>query len=56
MVVQSGIAKSREAKMHVEALRQLAESLDAEMEPLLIEVESASLAAPRALGLARMAS
>lgn len=43
MAVQSGSAKGREAKMHMEALRELASSFDAEVEPLLVEVEGQTL-------------
>lgn len=43
MAIQSGSAKMKEAKMHTEALRELASSFDAEMEPLLIEVEGHTL-------------
>lgn len=42
-VIQSGIAKGREAKMHLEALRELSQSFDAEVEPMLVEVEGQTL-------------
>lgn len=42
-VIQSGIAKGKEAKMHMEALRELGESFDAEVEPLVVEVEGRTL-------------
>ena len=38
-VLMDGMQKSEEAKMHVESLRELAASLDADVAPLLIEVE-----------------
>lgn len=41
--MQSGFQKAREAKIHVEALRELASSFDAEVEPMLIEVEGRTL-------------
>lgn len=41
--VVSGIYQGKEAKIHTEALRELAASLDAEMEPLLMEVEGQTL-------------
>ena len=41
--IQSGIQKSQEAKIHSEALRELAASFDAEMAPLLVEVEGRTL-------------
>ena len=43
MAIQSGIAKSKEAKMHVEALRELAASFDSEVTPLLIDIEGQTL-------------
>jgi len=39
LAVQAGMAKSQEAKIHVEALRELAASFDAEVAPMLIELE-----------------
>jgi hypothetical protein len=41
--VRSGMAKSQEAKMHVEALRELGGSLDVEVAPLVVEVEGETL-------------
>ena len=41
--IQSGMAKSQEAKMHVEALRELGGSLDVEVTPLVVEVEGETL-------------
>ena len=41
--IQSGMAKSKEAKMHVEALRELGASFDAEVAPLVVEVEGQTL-------------
>lgn len=41
--IQSGIYKSQEARLHVEALRELAGSFDAEVAPLLIDVEGQTL-------------
>lgn len=38
-----GSAKSKVAKVHAEALRELAWSFDAEMEPLLVEIEGRTL-------------
>jgi len=43
MAVQSGIAKSKEARIHEEALKELAQSFDAEVEPMLLEVEGQTL-------------
>ena len=37
------MAKSQEAKMHVEALRELGGSLDVEVAPLVVEVEGETL-------------
>lgn len=42
-VLQSGIAKGREAKIHEEALQELASSFDAEVEPILVDVEGQTL-------------
>ena len=39
MVLQDGFQKSEEAKMHREALRELAASFDSEVAPILIDVE-----------------
>jgi hypothetical protein len=39
VAITDGMQKSEEAKMHVEALRELAGSLDSEIAPLLIDVE-----------------
>jgi len=41
--VRSGMAKSQEAKIHVEALRELGGSLDVEVAPLVVEVEGETL-------------
>lgn len=41
--VRSGMAKSQEAKIHVEALRELGGSLDIEVAPLVVEVEGETL-------------
>ena len=43
IAVQSGFQKAQEAKIHVEALRELAASFDAEVEPMLVEVEGRTL-------------
>lgn len=43
MAIQSGMAKAQEAKMHVEALRELGASFDAEVAPLLVDVEGQTL-------------
>lgn len=43
MAIQSGIAKAQEAKMHVEAIRELGASFDAEVAPLLVDVEGQTL-------------
>ena len=37
--IADGIQKSEEAKMHREALRELASSFDSEVAPILIDVE-----------------
>jgi hypothetical protein len=37
--LQDGFAKSEESKMHAEALRELAASLDSDVAPLLVDVE-----------------
>jgi hypothetical protein len=39
MVLRSGIATGKEAKMHREAIRELGVSFDAEVAPLVVEVE-----------------
>jgi len=39
MVLAEGIERGKEAKIHVESLKELAQSFDAEMEPILVEVE-----------------
>jgi len=41
--IQAGMATSQEAKIHIEALRELAASFEAEVEPLVIEVEGQTL-------------
>lgn len=43
IAIQSGIAKAAEAKIHVEAVRELAASFDAEVAPLVVEVEGQTL-------------
>ena len=43
MVIQSGIQKGKETKMHLAALRELASSFDSEIAPVLIEVEGRTL-------------
>jgi len=43
MAIQSGMAKGQEAEMHVEALRELGASFDAEVAPLLVDVEGQTL-------------
>ena len=43
LLVNAGIEKSREGQMHKEALRELGASVDAEVTPLLIEVEGRTL-------------
>ena len=42
-VLQSGIAKGKEARIHEEALKELASSFDAEVEPMLVQVEGQTL-------------
>ena len=37
--ITDGMQKSEEAKMHIEALRELAGSLDSEVAPMLLDVE-----------------
>ena len=41
--IQSGMAKSQEAKIHVEALRELGGSLEVEVTPLVVEIEGETL-------------
>ena len=41
--IQSGMAKSQEAKIHVEALRELGSSLDVEVAPLVVDIEGETL-------------
>ncbi len=41
--IRSGMAKSQEAKIHVEALRELGSSLDVDVAPLVVEVEGETL-------------
>jgi hypothetical protein len=43
VAIKHGIDKYQESKMHVEALRELAMSFDAEIEPMLVEVEGQTL-------------
>lgn len=43
MVIQSGVAQSKQAEIHTEALKELASSFDAEVEPILLEVEGETL-------------
>lgn len=43
MAIQAGMAKSQEVKLHLEALRELAQSFDSEVAPLLIDVEGQTL-------------
>jgi len=43
MMVVSGVMKGKEAKTHKETLRELAGSLDADVEPLLVDVEGRTL-------------
>ena len=39
MVLAEGIERGKEAKIHFESLKELAQSFDAEIEPMLVEVE-----------------
>ena len=39
LVLQEGIQEGKQGKIHVAALKELAASFDAEMEPLLVEIE-----------------
>ena len=41
--IKTGIDKSNEARLHIETLQELAASLDAEVEPLLFDVEGHTL-------------
>lgn len=41
--IQAGFATSKEAKIHVEALKELGASFEAEVEPLIVEVEGHTL-------------
>ena len=41
--IHAGIATSKEAKIHAEALRELAVSVETELEPIVIEVEGQTL-------------
>jgi hypothetical protein len=41
--IHAGIATSREAKIHSEAIRELGASVDAELEPVVLEVEGRTL-------------
>ena len=43
IAIKSGMDKSKEAKIHREALKELAASFDAEVAPLLVEVEGQTL-------------
>ncbi len=43
LAIQSGMAKAQEAKLHVEALRELASSFDSEVAPLLVDVEGQTM-------------
>jgi hypothetical protein len=43
LVLKDGIDTGKEAKLNVEALRELAASFDAEIEPVLVEVEGQTL-------------
>lgn len=43
LVIQSSLAKSKEMKIHVEGLRELAASFDAEIAPAVVEVEGETL-------------
>ena len=43
MVLEDGLKTSQQAKMHIAALQELAASFDAEMEPILVEVEGRTL-------------
>jgi hypothetical protein len=41
--IQAGIATSKEAKIHAEALKELAASVETELQPIVIEVEGQTL-------------
>ena len=41
--IQSGLQKREEAKIHVEALEEISDSLNSEIEPLSIELEDRSV-------------
>jgi hypothetical protein len=41
--IQAGMATSQQAKIHIEALRELEASFEAEVEPLVIEIEGQTL-------------
>ena len=43
MTVASGIEKGKESQIHIEALKELAASFDAEVSPMLVEVEGQTL-------------
>ena len=43
LLIQSGIGKRAEAQMHVEALAELGQSLEAELEPRVIELEDRTI-------------
>ena len=43
MTISSGIEKGKESQIHVEALKELAASFDAEVAPMLVEVEGQAL-------------
>ncbi len=43
LLVKSGLAKKAEAQIHVEALAELGESLEAELEPRVIELEDQTI-------------
>jgi len=43
VVLKNGIDQGKEAKIHLEALRELAASFDAEINPVLVEVEGQTL-------------
>jgi hypothetical protein len=43
MVVKSGLSKRAEAQIHIEALAELGQSLEAEIEPQVIELEDRTI-------------
>ena len=43
MTIASGIEKGKESQIHIEALKELAASFDAEVSPMLVEVEGQTL-------------